>query len=227
MSFRDRQDAGEQLAVAVIQALEASSVPWRRHPAVVYGLPRGGVLVAKPLAQQLGCPLDVVVAKKITRPDNPELAIGAITADGQVMRARQQMLFRPHDPLWRRARDEAWQRAKAQWQQLLPVSPQIHPQGTIAFLADDGIATGLTMAVAARSLWSKRPAYLLICAPVAPPIVAQRLRQWCDRTIILETPPLFSSVSRFYESFPQVEMEEAIACLQIHNGQSSIKPHPV
>jgi len=217
MLFRDRQDAGEQLAAAVVQKLMASHVPWKHYPSVVYGLPRGGVMVAAPLAQTLNCSLDVVVAKKITLPEHPEFAIGAITAEGQVLRAQRQAMLCTDDRLWDQARQEAWQRAQEQWQQFLPVSPQINPQGAIAFLTDDGIATGLTMAVAARSIWAKRPAYLLICAPVAPPLVALRLRQWCDRVIVLHTPTDFSSVSRFYEAFPQVEMDEAIACLQHHN----------
>ena len=216
--FRDRQDAGAQLAQAVLQDLDA--LGWLpAHPdseSVVYGLPRGGVISALPLAEALHCPLDVVIAKKITLPDNAELAIGAVTADGQVLRARRQ-LFGLETEAWKTARAAAWQRALEQRQQFDAVTPHISPTGRLAVLVDDGIATGMTVVAAARSLWAKRPAKLLICAPVAPPQVVQRLQQWCDRMILLYTPVEFYSVSQFYQTFPQVEMAEAIACLQTYN----------
>jgi predicted phosphoribosyltransferase len=215
--FRDRHDAGCQLAKAVEQRVTAQG--WQQLPLspVVYGLPRGGVAVAAPVAQALQCPLDVVIAKKITLPDHPEFAIGAVTADGQVMRARRRMIFGDRDPRWRQSREAALTKARAQWQQLAAVSPQIRPKGRLVVLVDDGIATGMTMAVAARSLFAKHPAHLLICAPVAPPGVVTRLQHWCDAVVVLATPTAFLSVSRYYADFPQVEMAEAIACLQHHN----------
>ena len=51
---------------------------------LVLGIPRGGVIVAEPVARALRAPLDVVVPRKLGAPDNPELAIGAVAlADGE------------------------------------------------------------------------------------------------------------------------------------------------
>jgi Phosphoribosyl transferase domain len=90
--FDNRADAGEKLAEAVIAELGKLNltVPEAVKP-IVYALPRGGLPVAVPIARLLGCPLDVVVAKKITRPDNPEYAIGAVTADGEVLWQKQKL----------------------------------------------------------------------------------------------------------------------------------------
>src|SRR5258708_3728857 len=73
--FRDRIDAGRQLAVHVagLGALE--------NP-IVLGLPRGGVPVAREVARAIGAPLDVLVVRKLGAPGNPEFAVGAIGADG-------------------------------------------------------------------------------------------------------------------------------------------------
>jgi hypothetical protein len=88
--FDDRADAGEKLAEAVADELGKLNLTAREAvKPIVYALPRGGLPIAVPVARRLGCALDVVVAKKITRPDNLELAIGAATADGHVLWQKQ------------------------------------------------------------------------------------------------------------------------------------------
>src|SRR6476469_6484629 len=88
--FDDRADAGEKLAEAVLGELGKLNLTAQEAvKPIVYALPRGCLPVAVPIARRLGCPLDVVVAKKITRPDNLELAIGAATADGYVLWHKQ------------------------------------------------------------------------------------------------------------------------------------------
>lgn len=214
--FRDRQEAGEKLAQAVLQEIERFNLllPVR---AIVYALPRGGLPVAAPVARSLNCPLDVIVAKKVTRPENPELAIGAVTADGHVIRSRQGAFIQPRGGSWRLAMQEAQAKAQDQLEQFTSSRPQVDPKGAIAVLVDDGIATGMTMAVAARALQAKRPTKILICAPVAPLGLVSLLKHWGDRVVVLAVPKTFLSVSRFYAEFPQVEMEEALACLAQQN----------
>ncbi len=74
--FRNRTEAGDKLAERVVSELGKRDDAQGSAKQVVYALPRGGLPVAAPVARLLGCPLDVVVAKKIARPENPELAIG-------------------------------------------------------------------------------------------------------------------------------------------------------
>ncbi len=62
MIFADRRDAGRQLAIAVRDRLGDAK------DAIVLALPRGGVVVAEEVARLLGCPLDVVVVRKIGAP---------------------------------------------------------------------------------------------------------------------------------------------------------------
>jgi predicted phosphoribosyltransferase len=207
--FANRQEAGAQLAEAVIETIRAVGVD---QPLVVYALPKGGLPVAAPIARQLNCPLRIQVAKKITQPDNPELAIGAVTADGEVIWVPNAM---PITELERKAAfQRAYIQAKAQQAYLLGDLEAEHPTGAIALLVDDGIATGMTMAVAAQSLRRQKPAQVWIGVPVAPLPVMPFLQACCDRAIVLATPDPFYSVSRFYEDFPQVEIEEAKSYLQ-------------
>ncbi|MEG5139159.1 MULTISPECIES: phosphoribosyltransferase [unclassified Microcoleus] len=209
--FDDRADAGEKLAEAVEDELGQLNLSAQEAiKPIVYALPRGGLPVAVPIARRLGCALDVVVAKKITRPDNLEFAIGAATADGQVIWQKQKQ----HNlRLQKSALQQAENSAQSLLADLASGRPNVSAAGALAILVDDGIATGMTVAVAAKALLSQQPVALWICAPVAPLDLMDFLAEIADKSIILETPHPFYSVSRFYAQFPQVETAEALACL--------------
>ena len=76
--FRDRIQAGERLAKELIKQGIAADI--------VLAVPRGGLPVGRAVADALGVPLDIVVARKMGAPGNPELAIGAVASDGSVWR---------------------------------------------------------------------------------------------------------------------------------------------
>jgi predicted phosphoribosyltransferase len=215
--FADRWDAGEKLAQVIQVELERLRLTQSVVQPIVYALPRGGIPVAQPIARQLQCPLDLIVSKKITRPDNPELAIGAVTADGHVLWAEAHS--EESDPflLWSKALHHAQKKAQVQLTRFASSCPHIAARGAIALLVDDGIATGMTIAVAAQALRDQQPAEIWICAPVAPASLVPFLHDWSDRVLVLETPEVFYSVSRFYAEFSQVETEAAIACLRSVN----------
>jgi predicted phosphoribosyltransferase len=112
LRFTDRHEAGEQLAQAVLQEVTQLELTAKF---VVYALPKGGLPIAQPIAQSLNCPLDVIVAKKITRPDNPELAIGAVTADGYVVWDSQRHRIAPVPPYSKTRPERYRQPIKTTW----------------------------------------------------------------------------------------------------------------
>ena len=74
-TFRDRHDAGRQLARALHH--------YNNDPhAIVLALPRGGVVVGYEISLALHLPLDVLVVRKLGTPFNPELAMGASPVTG-------------------------------------------------------------------------------------------------------------------------------------------------
>src|ERR671931_2455285 len=73
--FRDRRDAGRQLA----KKLKTYA---NRPEVVVLALPRGGVPVAFEVAQALHAPLDIFLVRKLGVPGHKELAMGAIASGG-------------------------------------------------------------------------------------------------------------------------------------------------
>ncbi len=208
--FNDRLHAGLELAKAIER--EITLYPRQQSDLIVYALPRGGLPVAEVVARHLNCPLDVIVAKKITHPDNPELALGAVTAEGYVLWSPKR---RPSNfELQQTLLHQAHGKALDQLAQLSPYCPEISPENALTIIVDDGIATGLTIAVAVKSLKYRNPSEIWLGVPVAPQDLLETLQRWCDRLIVLKSPRIFFSVSRFYQEFPQVETETAIAHLQ-------------
>src|SRR5262249_45871635 len=75
MRYRDRLDAGQQLA-------EQLRLYANRTDVLVLALPRGGVPVGFAVAQALHAPLDVFLVRKLGVPGHEELAMGAIASGG-------------------------------------------------------------------------------------------------------------------------------------------------
>lgn len=216
--FRDRLHAGKLLAQRL--SAEGASRDW-----MIYGIPNGGLIVAQAVAQTLNCPLDVVVAKKITLPTAPEYALGAITPQGPAVFPHGIGSQDPPPPesqahrLYEAqilAQTLAQQRAEA----FSPHRPRCNaPQQGV--LIDDGVATGLTLIAAAQALKHQGVAQLWIAVPIAPASgwssLGKALNAMAERLIVLVTPEPFHAVSQAYENFDQVELEAAIAALRAAN----------
>lgn len=112
------------------------------------------------------------------------------------------------------ALNKAIKQAKSLEAQLIPACPQVNAENATLILVDDGIATGMTIAVAATAMRALSPAAVWLCTPLAPQKLLLWLEQWGDRTIVLKTPEPFWSVSNFYAEFPQVDTLEVLVYLQ-------------
>ncbi len=201
MLFQDRSDAGHQLAEALKQLFV-------EKPAVVLGLPRGGVVIAAAVAKALGLPLDVIAPRKIGAPGNPEFAIGAIAGDEAIYRedlARKAYL----ESEIAREKKEAERRLALYRQGRPPLSLQ---KKTV-ILVDDGIATAATMLVSIRYVLKQGAKRCIAAAPVAPPEALEKLRREGAEPVVLYTPSSFFAVGQFYNSFLQTEDSEVISLL--------------
>ena len=208
MRFYDRAAAGQELAQA-LRDLKG------RDGLLVLGIPRGGVVVAYEVARTLGAPLDVCLTHKLGAPENPELAIGAVTETGQVV--LDQSLI---DGLWvpptyieaesKRQRQELARRAHAYRGDRPP--PSILKRTVI--VVDDGLATGSTMVAALQALDAQAPASLIAAIPVAPPEAIRRLAHHADRIECLVSPRPFWAVGAFYDQFEQVSDDAVIELLR-------------
>jgi putative phosphoribosyl transferase len=205
--FRDRRQAGRQLAGRLGR--------YRDQPrTVVLGLPRGGVVPAAEIAAALRLPLDVIIARKIGAPGNPEFAIGAIAEGGDAYLNEEGLA------LSRASREYVANEIRHQRSEIAHRQVRFRdghalslPDKATVILVDDGIATGSTVIAAIRALRQQRVARLVLAIPVAPPDTAALLRDTVDDLVVLSTPLLFWAVGAFYEDFGQVSDDEVCELL--------------
>ena len=208
MRFRDRQEAGQLLAQALILFKGKKDV-------IVLGIPRGGVVVAAEVARAIGAPLDVYITRKIGAPYNAELAIGAIASSGDVVLDEALIGSLGVSPEYvqgetERQRREIERRLKEYRGNRLAQKLE----GKTVLLVDDGIATGATTLAAIRALKKQKPAELILAVPVGAPDAVARLREEVDKLVCLDTPQLFWAVGAFYITFNQTSDGEVVQLLE-------------
>jgi predicted phosphoribosyltransferase len=205
--FRDRALAAIQLAAKL------KSRPL--HQPLVLAIPRGGVVTGAVLAQELEAELDVVLARKLRAPGQPELALGAVAEDGQVYLNHHAQGF--FDALAEYLVDER-RHQLAEIARRRKLFRTVRPQATIAersvIVTDDGIATGSTMIAALQAVRLRKPRELIVAVPVMSPDRLQEVRRWCDEIVYLLAPKDFWAVGQFYADFRQVEDEDVVALLR-------------
>lgn len=214
--FRNRVDAGRKLA----EKLRGRKL----NDPLVLAIPRGGVVIGAVLAQDLGAELDVVLSRKLRAPGQPELAIGAISENGQIHLNQYAQTFidlmegyLAHERQYQLT--EILRRKKL----FRAVRPEAPITGRSVIVTDDGIATGSTMIAALQIVKTQHPREIIVAVPVCSPDRLEEVRRWCDDVVCPIVPEEFWAIGQFYEDFSQVEDEEALDILRAASSDSQVK----
>jgi putative phosphoribosyl transferase len=207
--YRDRQDAAKSLSRHLIGL--------NLEQPVILAIPRGGVVVGREVALQTGGDLDIVMAKKIGAPFNPEFAVGAVAVDGRVTFPPGEFRYVSEQYIHRQAaqlREEIAARLKAlrQGKSAKPVKDRN------VVLVDDGLATGLTALAAINYVRGLEPSRLILAVPVAPQDTLDLLSEHVDHLVCPLAPETFYAVGQWYHEFGQISDQEVKKIL------SSFKP---
>lgn len=206
--YLDRIDAGRALAAALSS--------YRFTDPLVLAIPRGGVIVGRVLADAIGAALDVVMAKKIGAPFNPEYAVAAVDPDGEVLHLEGSQ--------WDFLRGHIMEQASARRRELKESLKSFRRgrkqepiRGRSVILVDDGLATGLTAMAAAKYIRRHDPKEIVLAVPVAPPDTLSAMRALVDDVVCPLSPRVFHAVGEWYVSFQQVDDQDVIAALEDTN----------
>lgn len=205
--FKDRIDAGRKLADALLKYKGIKNV-------VVYALPRGGVATGKEVAEKLGCPLDVLIIRKIGHPSFQEYAIGATSEKGNAVFNESEL--QSIDKKWleeeiERKKAEAKSKRELYYKNRQPIDPE----GKIAIIVDDGIATGLTILGAIKEIKMQKPEKIIVAVPVAPKEIVDPIKKEVDEFIAISVPEIYlGAVGSYYDEFNQVSDQEVLTLLR-------------
>ncbi|MCS7323761.1 MAG: phosphoribosyltransferase family protein [Thermoflexales bacterium] len=213
-AFLDRVDAGRRLAQKLLA--------YTGHPhGVVLALPRGGVVIGAEVARALHLPLDVLVVRKLGVPEQPELAMGAISGSKvELWRGLIEELGITPSEVALVIEREA-QELRRREQRYRSGLPPLDLEGKLVIVVDDGVATGATMRVALRVVQQHKPAYVIAAAPVMSPESAALLEKDANLVVSVILSDEGRSVGAWYRDFSQVSDEEVITLLaQFRNPPS-------
>ena len=208
--FENRSDAGHHLANA-LRHLKIDNP-------VVLALPRGGVPVGFEIAKALEAPLQVVMARKIGAPGQPELGLGAVVDGANPQTVFNAELVDALNPGEQYLRDEEQrqlreiERRKALYG-ISGRSPDL--SGRTAIVVDDGIATGGTVKAVLQALRNQPHGRIVLAVPVAPADSLRELAPLADEVVCLMTPEPFYAVGAHYRDFTQTSDEEVIELLRL------------
>jgi len=201
MRFRDREDAGKHLARALMH--------YRKEHPLVLAIPRGGTEVGFEVAKALDADFDLLIARKLPFPDNPESGFGAIAEDGSIYIIPYYADLLDPDLI-----ESIVEYQKGEIQRRIrtlrggrPVTPVT---GRTVILVDDGIAMGSTMHAAIAFCKHQGAGKIVVAAPVGSPRVKRELEEIVDDVVILSTPPWFRAVAEAYENWYDVSDEEVL-----------------
>lgn len=214
--FADRADAGRTLARHLLG--------YRGKHALILALPRGGVPVAAEVAAALDAELEVIVARKLGAPNQPELAIGAVTSDGTRFLNAEILRSVEASPAYVEitAREEQAE-AQRREQCFRAGLPPLEMSGRTVIVIDDGLATGATMRAAVGAVQRAQPKRLVVAVPVGAIETCAWLEREVDELVCPLRPESFFSVGTYYGDFDQTRDEQVIELLRKHATRNS--PH--
>lgn len=220
MTFKNREEAGRRLVEQLVH--------YRDYPAaLILALPRGGVAVGYQLSLGLHLPLDVFITRKLTAPDNPEYALGAVGETGTIYLNPEAVAA------FNLSHADIEELARAQQQEIIR-REALYRQGRrlpaltdhTVILVDDGIATGSTYFASVDAIRHLKPRRLIGAIPVGPAETIRVVRTRVDELVVLATPEPFWAVGNHFVDFTQVDDREVVEYLNLADEAMRERPQP-
>ena len=216
MLFRDRVEAGRQLAAELVRRLPHI----REEDPIVLAIPRGGVPVGYEVARAIDAPLDLFIARKLGAPGHEELGIGAVAPGGtRFLDVDAIRMLDVSDAYIEDVTRKELAELERRLRRFRGDRPPPRIEGRSVVLVDDGLATGVTALASLTALRLQHPRRLVLAAPVCSVEGAQAVARQADDVVCVAVPDRFFGVGAWYHDFTQTTDEEVVEMLA--RGQES------
>ncbi|WP_373044046.1 phosphoribosyltransferase family protein [Vulgatibacter sp.] len=209
--YQDRIDAGRQLGRLLAPRIDG--------PVIVFGVPRAGVQVAAPVAEYLHAPLMPVLVRKVGLPEQPDVVVGAIDADGSMVFARtgRDSGLLPGET---ESMGEDVAMRLLRWRQYFGTpDPATVLQGHVAVVVDDAVISGLTTESAVGFLQRRGASRIVVAVPAGLDASLQRLEKLGAEVVCPLRVKTAAEITAAYDHLPEVSAEE-VAHLLARGGPS-------
>jgi predicted phosphoribosyltransferase len=215
--FKDREHAAELLISKLNNELR-DDIP---KEIVVFGIPRGGVILAYKIYKIRSANyFDIVIPRKLGAPNNKELGIGAIM-DKDTVYLNEYVVKALRVPQDYIETEKLSQIREIGRRTLLyrPKQEEYNIMNKTIILVDDGAATGATLVVSARWIRKRKPKKIVIAIPVAPNETVELLKNEVDQVVTILIPPTsnFTSVAQFYDNFEEITDDKVVKIMKEMN----------
>ncbi len=214
--FSDRRDAGRILADMLQD--------WKGNPAIVLGIPSGGIPVTVELAGMLDLPLDAAVVCKILLPWNTEAGFGAVGFDGSVwINDEFVAYYNLDDAVIRRQIEEAVAKVRRRVRLFRDDRPWPDFKGQTVIIVDDGIAVGSTLRVAVDAVRNIGGKHIVAAVPTAHLESIGKILEKVDALYCanIRKGPQFA-VAAAYRHWDDVDEADAVKMLSLFQGNSNV-----
>lgn len=205
--WRDRQDAGEQLA--------GHLTGYAGPRTLVLGIPRGGLVVAAAVARRLGAELDVMVVGRMGAPHKRELTIGAVTANGgRLLNMGVIRRWRVSEPYIGAVTQVQRGAALAREAWLRSFRAAAEVVGRTVILVDDGIQSGATMRAAVAAVRRRHPGRVVAAVPIGTRRACGLVAREVDELVCTEQLERLRALSAYYRDDAPPGEDEMRALLE-------------
>ncbi len=210
--FRNRIDAGNKLANLILMHLDVD-----KDKTDVVAIPAGGVPVASAVAKKIDLKLKILLVSKILFPWTTEAGFGALSMFGNFELNESAIRYYDISGEVVREQIEKTREKIAKRLKMIPEKFLIRERNEVAFLVDDGLASGYTMLVAlksARKFYDK----IYVAVPTASSHAINLIIKKCDGIFCVNLRDIYPyAVADAYLEWHDVSDEEMLEFFKIKN----------
>lgn len=188
--FKDHSSVGKKMAQLLID--------YKNTDAVIYALPKDGIIMAYEISKQLHLPLELVFTQKIFHPRYFNYAIGSVSETCEVVTNDVEMLV---DKDWLEVEiKQKRENILKERQKYCSKHKPINPKDRTVIIVDDGVGTGFSLFSAIKEIRKKEPLKIIVAIPVLLSEMVYPIKNIVDDLIDIETViENFGSVRNYYK----------------------------